>query len=101
MLNSGNESGGILVQTKGQFPAFHKNNVRPAFFSQMVQGADTNNTAPNDNNACMRFHVPNSPSKQVRRQYQQTADRHSFIGASILKERKNSVFHPTFFAQNR
>jgi hypothetical protein len=67
----------------------------------MVQGADTNNTAPNDNNACMRFHDPNSLSKQVGRRYQQIANRHSFIGASILKERKNSVFHPTFFAQNR
>jgi hypothetical protein len=67
----------------------------------MVQGADTNNTAPNHNNARMRFHVSNSLSKRIRLRYHRIANRHSFTGEILVKEQKNSVSHPTFFDQNR
>src|SRR5271170_4621371 len=41
---------------RGQFRALQQHDIRPAFFSQVIQRADADNAATDDDNSSMRFH---------------------------------------------
>src|SRR5271155_1696014 len=50
------EPGRMPGGARGQFRALQQHDIRPAFFGQVIQRADADNAATDDDNSSMRFH---------------------------------------------